>query len=88
MTDKQNRIAHNATVHRLNDLERFHGLSQREVAAGIGMAEQTYSNKKNGIRPFSTKDYVALANFFNVSVDYLMGRSDDPSVVSAPGESL
>ncbi len=52
------------------------------------MAEQTYSNKKNGIRPFSTKDYVALANFFNVSVDYLMGRSDDPSVVSAPGESL
>ncbi len=40
------------------------------------MAEQTYSNKKNRIRPFSIKDYIALADFFHVSVDYLMGRDD------------
>lgn len=42
------------------------------------MLEQTYSNKKNGLRPFSAKDYKALADFFNTSVDYLMGRTLDP----------
>ena len=42
------------------------------------MIEQTYSNKKNGLRPFSAKDYKALADFFDTSVDYLMGRTLDP----------
>lgn len=76
VNDKHQRIVHNVTVHRLNELEKNRGLSQREVAAGINMAEQTYSNKKNRIRPFSIKDYIALADFFHVSVDYLMGRDD------------
>ena len=42
------------------------------------MIQQTYSNKKNGIRPFTKKDIVALADFFEVSTDYLLGRIDTP----------
>lgn len=42
------------------------------------MSEQVFSNKMNGLRSFSAKDYKALADFFNTSVDYLMGRTLDP----------
>ena len=48
------------------------------VALAIGMSEQVFSNKMNGLRSFSAKDYKALADFFNTSVDYLMGRTLDP----------
>lgn len=84
MTDKRHRIVCDDTVQRLNDMEATRHLTQREVAAAIGMAEQTYSNKKNGLRPFSAKDYKALADFFNTSVDYLMGRTLDPWPVDNP----
>ena len=50
----------------------------KDVALAIGMSEQVFSNKMNGLRSFSAKDYKALADFFNTSVDYLMGRTLDP----------
>ena len=78
MTDNQKRLEVSITAERLTLLEGARHLTQREVAAGIGMLEQTYSNKKTGLRPFSSRDYAALADFFNTSVDYLMGRTLDP----------
>ena len=78
MTANEKRLVPHEIAQRLDDFEAARHLTQREVAAGIGMIEQTYSNKKNGLRPFSAKDYKALADFFNTSVDYLMGRTLDP----------
>ena len=77
MTANEKRLVNSRDCATLDDLEAARHLTQREVAAGIGMIEQTYSNKKNGLRPFSAKDYKALADFFNTSVDYLMGRTLD-----------
>ena len=57
---------------------------QKDVALVIGMSEQVFSNKMNGLRSFSAKDYKALADFFNTSVDYLMGRPLDPWPVDTP----
>ena len=57
---------------------------QKDVALAIGMSEQVFSNKMNGLRSFSAKDYKALADFFNTSVDYLMGRTLDPWPVDTP----
>lgn len=48
------------------------------------MSEQVFSNKMNGLRSFSAKDYKALADFFNTSVDYLMGRTLDPWPADTP----
>lgn len=76
--NNEKRLVTHEIAQRLDDLEAARHLTQREVAAGIGMIEQTYSNKKNGLRPFSAKDYKALADFFDTSVDYLMGRTLDP----------
>ena len=40
------------------------------------MHEQTFSNKMCGTRPFTLRDLTRIADFFDVSVDFLLGRSD------------
>lgn len=61
---------------RINNLIRGKGLRQKEVALAIGMSQQLFSAKMNDKSVFTVKDLAALADFFHVSVDYLMGRSD------------
>lgn len=40
------------------------------------MPEQTLSNKMHGARPFTLRDLSRIADYFDVSLDYLTGRSD------------
>ena len=44
----------------------------------IGVAESTMSLYENGKREPSHDTLQKLANFFNVSIDYLLGRSESP----------
>lgn len=60
------------------DMLDSRGMTQSALADEIGISRQVLSNKLNGIRSFTKRDYVALADFFNTSVDYLMGRTLDP----------
>lgn len=69
---------------RISGLIEMRHCLQKDVALAIGMSEQVFSNKMNGLRSFSAKDYKALADFFNTSVDYLMGRTLDPWPVDNP----
>lgn len=69
---------------RISGLIEMRHCLQKDVALAIGMSEQVFSNKMNGLRSFSAKDYKALADFFNTSVDYLMGRTLDPWPVDTP----
>lgn len=50
-------------------------VTQRTLAAAIGIHEQTLSNKMGGTRPFTLRDLTRIADFFDVSVDFLLGRS-------------
>lgn len=68
------------------DLLSSRDMTQSALADEIGMSRQVLSNKLNGIRSFTKRDYVALADFFNTSVDYLMGRTLDPWPVDAQSE--
>lgn len=56
-------------------------VKQRELAEAIGMAEQTLSNKMHGIRTFTLKDLVCIADQLDTSVDYLTGRIEEPQNV-------
>lgn len=57
-------------------LLRQNRVTQRDLAAALGMHEQTVSNKMCGTRPFTLRDLTRIADFFDVSVDFLLGRSD------------
>nr|DAF74066.1 MAG TPA: helix-turn-helix XRE-family like protein [Caudoviricetes sp.] len=51
---------------------------QRDVAEIIGCTQTIYSRYESGDREPSLTTLVKLADFYNVSLDYLVGRSDNP----------
>lgn len=55
------------------------GFTQKQTAAGIGVSEQAYQKYEYGKVVPSALVLIALADFFDVSLDYLVGRSDDPA---------
>lgn len=74
---------------RLKALRREKGVNSQTVADAVGIKSATYRRYEIDTKP---KDavYVALANYFGVSVDYLMsGRGDNEHLsVAAPEETV
>ena len=63
---------------RLKQLRKTHSVTQVQVAAGCGMAERAYQRIEAGNKP-SYDALISLAKYFDVSLDYLAGLSDDPT---------
>lgn len=57
----------------IRDLREDHDLKQKEIAAYLGIAQQTYSNYENGNREIPTWVVQELSKFYKVSTDYLLG---------------
>lgn len=55
------------------------GLTQKQVADGLSITESAYQKYEYGKVVPSAIVLIALADFFDVSLDYLVGRSDDPT---------
>lgn len=59
---------------RLKDLRTKKHLTQSQLADALGVSKQAISQYENGIR--TPKDYEQIADFFNVNLDYLLGREN------------
>lgn len=57
----------------IRDLREDHDIKQKTVALYLGISQQTYSNYENGRREIPTWAVVALAKYYQVSTDYLLG---------------
>lgn len=64
-------------MNKLRTLRKEKGLTQTEVAKYIGTSQNNYSYWENGKVKIDNATLLRLADFFNVSVDYLLGREDD-----------
>ncbi|MCM1234846.1 MAG: helix-turn-helix domain-containing protein [Ruminococcus flavefaciens] len=62
---------------RLIKLRSERKLSRREVAASTGMTERTYQRYENAERDPSAPVLLALADYYDVTTDYLLGRTDE-----------
>ena len=63
---------------RLKELRQGAGLTQVQVAKMLGIEGRTYQRLEiTEVLP-PARHLVALADFYNVSVDYILGRTDDP----------
>lgn len=63
---------------RLKALRKSFKITQKTIAAAVGITEVSYQRFEYGtVRP-SIETLIALADFFDVSLDYLVGRSDVP----------
>ncbi len=63
---------------RLRDLREDRDMKQREVAAYLNCSQQVYSNYELGQRDLPTDVLMRLSDLYDVSVDYLLGLTDDP----------
>lgn len=61
----------------LKELRKEKGLTQLQVANSLKISRQVYANYENEVNQPDCKMLVILANFFEVSIDFLLGRSDD-----------
>ena len=61
---------------RLVELRKARNLTQKQVYEGVGMSMLGYQRYEYGEREPSYQKLIALADFFDVSLDYLVGRSD------------
>ena len=64
---------------RIRDLRDDHDLSQRMLAEKLGMKQAQYSRYELGYRDIPTDILIALADLYNTSTDYILGRTDDPA---------
>lgn len=65
--------------HRLKIQRAQKGVSQKQVAEILGISERNYRRYENeNIDPLSS-NIVKLADYFEVTTDYLLGRTDEPN---------
>lgn len=62
---------------RLKELRKTKNLLQSEIATAVGLSIQTYSSYEVGARNPDYDTLIKLADFFNVTTDYLLGRTSD-----------
>ena len=61
---------------RMRALRRERGETQAQVADAIGVTDRQYQRFETGVNLPGFENFVALADHFGVSLDYLAGRSD------------
>lgn len=57
-------------------LREDNDIKQREIAAVLGVSQNTYSQYETGVIAFTDQVLLTLADYYDVSVDYLMDRTD------------
>lgn len=63
---------------RLKSLRQSHNLTQKQMAIKFDMTERAYQRYEGNQSTPHYNTLIALADYFDVSIDFLVGRSDDP----------
>ncbi len=63
---------------RIRDLREDHDLKQRELARILHCSQQVYSNYELGERDVPTEVLIRLSEYYQVSVDYILGLTSNP----------
>ncbi len=63
---------------RLRDLREDHDMSQTQIAKMIGMSQTGYSKYETGENDIPTTILIKLARYYNTSIDFLLGETDNP----------
>jgi len=65
---------------RIRDLRENNDLTQKEMAKELNCSQQVYSNYELGQRDIPTDILIKLSKFYDVSVDYILGITDNPKI--------
>lgn len=62
---------------RIRELREDNDLTQRELAQKLNMLQPQYFRYEQGYRDIPSDVLIALADIYNTSTDYILGRTDD-----------
>lgn len=65
---------------RLKELREKKGISQLKLALDLNMNQNSISRYETGTRQADYETLIAFADYFNVSVDYLLERTNNPAI--------
>ena len=65
---------------RLTELRKKKGLTQKNLADFLGIALVSWQRFEYGTSKPKLENIIALSDYFDVSIDYLVGRTDNPAV--------
>ncbi len=63
----------------LKSLRQSKNLTQKQLATEINASERGIQNYEAGVRKPTYDILISLADYFDVSIDYLVGRTDNPN---------
>ena len=66
---------------RIKDLREDKDLTQTQIAKILGMSQTGYSKYETGENDLPSSILIKLADFYNVSVDYILNRTDDSTFI-------
>lgn len=62
--------------HRIKDLRQDLDIKQKEIASYLGIDQSTYSDYENGKLNIPIDALIKLSDYYNTSIDYLVGKTD------------
>ena len=65
---------------RLREVRKSKGISQLKLSLDLNMSQNTISRYETGDREPGIIELIKIADYFNISVDYLLGRTDNPHI--------
>ena len=69
---------------RLRDLRKDHDKTQQNIADVLGTSQTMYARYERGANELPVRHLIKLAEYYHVSTDYLLGRSNDPTKSGGP----
>lgn len=66
-------------VKRIRDLREDNDKTQLEIAQMLETSQTMYARYERGANELPIRHLLALANYYNVSTDYILGRTDNPT---------
>ena len=64
---------------RIRDLREDNDLTQKEMSNILNCSQQVYSNYELGQRDIPTALLIKIADYYDVSTDYILGRKNNPN---------
>lgn len=73
-------------MNRLKEIREIKGKTQKDVANHLGRTVTAYANYEAGRRDLDTETLLALADYFGVTTDYILGRTREDELKKKANE--
>lgn len=73
-------LSDKAPQNRIRQVRKEQHKTQKQVGEAVGLSDRAIAHYENGIREPSLTTWLKLATFFNVSIEYLMGISNQSEI--------